>query len=266
MKKWIQLSLCAVLFTGADDLSAEEAAPEGEAAAALETRTRVIFEDDFETEASYEPEKILNATFKQYVDRSLYDGYPLKKWRLCWDYVYEGRWTQAFYVRHPNEGVMIQGGRSACNDNDGVPYRILADVEIPAEAIQYTITFRQLKKDNDPVHYLLGADANGVTEIDFGFMNQLPQSDVTTTDLYTRGILFGDHVLYRDKVRMNEWVDVKIEVDVVTKMVRWTLDGQLIGEAWAQTLPPGGYFGMYMCWERDTRFDDFKIEIVEPVP
>ncbi|MGF1447967.1 MAG: hypothetical protein ACFB20_00970 [Opitutales bacterium] len=227
------------------------------------TTERVLFEDDFETPESYHEALTLNATFKQYVDRSLYDGHLLKKWRMCWDYAYEGRWTQAFWVRHPQEGVMIQGGRSACNDPE--PYRIVADVEIPAEAVAYTITFRQLKKDNDPIHYLLGADANGNGGVDFGFMNQLPQSDVTTTDLYTRGVLFGDHILHRDRVRMNVWVDVEIQVDVSTKMVRWTLDGQLIGEAWAEDLESGGYFGMYACWDRDSRFDDFKIVVVEPV-
>ncbi len=225
---------------------------------------RVIFEDDFDTTESYHEERTLNATFKEYVDNALYDGHLLKKWRLNWDYSYEGRWTQAFWVRHPSEGYMIQGGRSACNE--GQNYRIVADVEIPADVAAYSIRFRQMKRDNDPLHYLLGADADGAGGVDFGFMNQLPQSDVTTTDLYTRGVLFGDHIVHRDRVRMHVWVDVEIHVDVASRMVRWTMDGHLIGEAWARNLEPGGYFGMYMCWDRDSRFDDFRITVVDPAP
>lgn len=226
---------------------------------ALVASERVIFFDDFNTPASYHEALTPNATAQEYGDNALAAGHLLKKWRYSWTYEAAGNWEQAFYVVAPGETVMTQAGRSACRRNQ---YRILADAPIPESAVAYTITFRQMKWDNDPLFYYLGANDTGWSETRFGFENQLPDSDKSVPDMYLRG-LFGDGVIKRDLAHPGEWVDVEIHVDVARQLVTWKHAGQLVGEAHAPQLQPGGYFALGMCYDRSGKFDDFKITVVE---
>lgn len=225
----------------------------------VQAAERVIFEDNFDTPASYHAELTRNATHKEYGNNSLAAGHLLKKWLYSWDYDADGDWQQAFYVVAPGETVMTQAGRSACR---GGNYRIVADAPIPEDAGSYTITFRQMKADNDPLFYVLGAGPTGWSDVRFGFENQLPGTDQTVDDIYLRG-LFGDGVIKRGLAHRNQWVDVVIHVDLTTKVVSWKMADTLVGEAHAPALKPGGYFGLYMCFDRSGKFDDFKITVAD---
>jgi hypothetical protein len=154
---------------------------------------------------------------------------------------------------------MTQAGRSACR---GFNYRIVADAPIPESARSYTITFRQMKVDNDPLVYVVGADTTGWSAVRFGFESQRPGTDESVDDIYLRGI-FGEGVIKRGLAHRGTWVDVEINVDLTTRIVSWKITGTLVAEAHAPALKSGGYFGLYMCYDRSGKFDDFEIKIVE---
>jgi hypothetical protein len=229
-------------------LRAPVPAPEGE----------VIFFDDFNTRASYESTLTRNATNKEYTNNSLREGHRLTKWNYSWDYSYEGSWRQAFYVVPEGKTYMEQAGRSA-KDQDN---RITARALIPDTAVGYVVELRQYKNDNDPLYYLIGCDPNGHHGIEFGYENQIPTTDKTVKDMYLRGT-FGDGVFIEGMAKHRQWTDVTIEVDVPRKFVTWRMDGTIVSRGYVADLRPGGCFGIWMSYERGTRFDDVKITVYD---
>ncbi len=228
----------------------------------LLAESRLIFFDDFNSSDSFHLELTPNSTNKVYKTNSLKEGHLPKKWNYSWDYQYlEGDWKQAFYVVAPGETHMTQAGRSGSYFGED-PYRITADVELPETATRYTIELKQYKHDNDPIYYVLGADENGRDGVEIGYENQLPGTDETVSDAYLRGTLCEGLVL-EDRAYWREWTDVRIEVDVSNKRIAWYMGGDQVIDAYARDLKPGGYFGIYMHYERGTKFDDVKITVLE---
>jgi hypothetical protein len=219
----------------------------------------VIFHDDFDTPASYHPTLTPNATTQEYKTNSLPEGHLLKKWIHSWPYDPLGDWQQAFYVVAPGETAMTQAGRSACRMGQ---YRLAADAEIPAAAARYRVTLRQFKNDNDALCFIIGGDRKGSGGVTFGYENQLPGTDETVADAYLRGA-FGTGVIKRGVAAFRRWADVAIEVNVRKKTIAWSMNGQRIADGAIATLKPGGFFGIYMCFERGTKFDDVKIVILD---
>lgn len=228
----------------------------------LTAGSRVIFFDDFNTNESFEEAFTPNATNKVYKTNSLPEGHLLKKWNYSWEYQYlEGDWKQAFYCVAPGESVMTQAGRSGTFRYEA-PFRITANVEIPASAKSYRIEFKQFKNDNDPLYFVLGGDRNARDGTEIGYENQLPGTDTTVADAFLRGdICMG--LIREGFAHHRKWVDVAISVDLETNYVTWTMDGKTMFTAYARDLKPGGYFGIYMRYERGTKFDDVKITITE---
>lgn len=221
-----------------------------------------LFFDDFEGPDSFHGETVLNPTAKVYGDAALAEGHLLKKWNYSWEPQYmEGDWKQAFYVVPPGKNYMIQAGRSGAFIG-AAPYRITANAEIPTSVRHYRVEFRQYKHDNDPVFYVLGGDIRALDGVEIGYMNKVPGTDTTTDDLHVRGNLL-DGLLIEGAAHPRKWVDVSIDVHVESQMIEWHLAGQRVFRAHAKELRPGGYFGIYMRYERNTRFDDFKISIIQ---
>lgn len=153
---------------------------------------------------------------------------------------------------------MTQAGRSGCFG--GYSHRITADAEIPNDIDRYKITFKQFKSDTDPIYYVLGADKKGKNGVEFGFENQLPGTDTTVNDAYLRGV-FGDGVFKEGRAFHREWVEVEIQVDVRRKLVIWMMGGKLISSGYVKDQWPGGLFGVYSCYDRNSKFDDFRITV-----
>lgn len=225
------------------------------------TNARVLFYDDFNSHASYHRVLTKNATTQEYKDNSLPEGHLLKKWNYSWDYDPVGYWKQAFYVVPAGKDYMEQAGRSA----GYVDCRITADVNIPAHAQGYTIELKQYKNDNDPLYYVIGADKTGHDGIEFGYENQIPRTDHTVKDAYLRGT-FCEGIFKPDQAFFRRWVDVVIDVNVPRRFVTWKMKGQIVAQAYCMDLKPGGYFGIYMSYERGTRFADVKITAYEEAP
>lgn len=223
---------------------------------------KVIFFDDFEGEDSHEAGLTKNATSKVYKTNSLLEGHLLKKWNYGWNYSYfEGDWEQAFYVVEPGGTELVQAGRSGAYRSQ-CPNRITAKAEIPEEARKYRIELKQFKADNDQIYYLLGAGMGGFDGVEIGYDNQLPGTDETVDDAFIRGNVI-DGLILPGRSYLGEWVKVCIDVDVEAKRIDWTMDGQPFLSASVPGLKPGGYFGIYMHYERGTRYDDVRISILE---
>lgn len=222
----------------------------------------VIFFDDFNSEASYHTELTQNATNKVYVDNSLPAGHLLKLWNYSWEYDYHTKdWRQAFYVVAPGTDYMTQAGRSGAF-RGMAPYRITAKAKIPPTAKRYRIELKQYKHDNDPVFYLLGADPDGFNGIELGYENQLPGTDHTVDDAYIRGSV-AQGLILKDRAHRRTWTEVTLDVDVESKIIAWTMAGDPFLTVHARDLRPGGHFGIYMRYERSTRFDDVKITVLQ---
>ncbi len=228
----------------------------------IQAEPREIFFDDFNGEESYEAELTKNATSKVYKTNSLLEGYLLKKWHYGWNYSYfEGDWEQAFYVVEPGTSEMIQAGRSGAYRSQ-CPNRITAKAVIPDDAKKYRIELKQFKADNDQIYYLLGAGKGGFDGVEIGYENQLPGTDETVPDAYIRGNVI-DGLILPGRSYLGEWVDVRIDVDVEAKRIDWTMNGEPFLSLDVDNLKPGGYFGIYMHYERSTRYDDVRITILE---
>lgn len=219
--------------------------------------SKVIFKDTFNHKNSYQSALTKNATVKEYGENAMAEGHLLTKWNYSWTYDENGDWKQAFYVVPPGKKYMEQAGRSAHFGN----YRLMANQAIPKNITEYQITFDLWKNDNDPVFFLLGASINGDGGIRFAFENQLPGTDKTVNTLYTRGAL-GDHII-NNKDFLRKWMKHKIHVNQATKIVSWSVNGEILLEEKVENLPLGGYFGLLQHYERGTRYDNFKIQVLK---
>lgn len=216
----------------------------------------VIFSDDFNSADSYHTETTLNATCKEYTS-CMEEGHLLKKWIYTWNYSYEGDWRQAFYSVPKGASYMEQSGRSAANlDN----YRLLANTPVPSDAERYIVEFKLYKADNDPIFFLLGADIWGNSGVEIGYENQLPGTDQNAPDAYLKGHLLPDTKVVGMGTR-GVWWNVKIDVRVSDKFIVWTMNDKLMAQGRLYNIKNGGYFGMYVKYDRGSRFDDFKITV-----
>ena len=214
-----------------------------------------IFEDDFNSQNSYETPAVPNATVQEYGENALQEGHLLKKWNYSWTYDPSGDWKQAFYVVPVGKDYMEQAGRSAHFGN----YRLVADSEIPSSASKYEIRFKQWKNDNDPVFFLLGTDGKGDGGVRFGYENQLPESDKTVDTVYMRGAL--GKVQIPGKSYFRKWAEHTIQVNVPKKEVSWAVNGETLVKAKVENLKPGGHFAFCQHYERGTRYDDIEIKV-----
>lgn len=219
-------------------------------------KSQIIFWDTFSDTSSYFPEVTLNATCKEY-EGCNHAGYLPKKWLYNWTYTYEGDWRQAFYCIPEGKNYLEQSGRAACKIGD---MRIIANANIPEDIQKYSIDFKQYKHDNDPIYYILGGDSSGHQGLEIGFQNQLPQTDSTIQDAFLLG-----HYKNGTRVNMSKnwrrWMPIHIEVDFDKKRITWLMDGQVVLHENLNQFVQGGYFGIRQCYDRGTRFDDFKITI-----
>lgn len=217
----------------------------------------VVFFDNFNDEQSYFSEPTLNATNKEYVN-SIKEGHLPKKWKYTWNYSYEGDWRQAFFCIPKGEGHMEQAGRSACIESLG-NFRIITNVPLPEYADRYIIEFKQWKGDNDPFFYLINTDTNGYG-VEIGYENQLPGTDTNSNDAYIKGDINNGSIVKSMGTRF-VWMDVKIDVRVSDKYLIWKMNDQVMAYGRVNKLKQGGYFGLRTCYDRYTKFDDFKITI-----
>lgn len=182
----------------------------------------IIFNDNFNSKASYHEVLVKNATAREYGDNALAEGHLLRKWNYNWQYAYSGEWTQTFYVVPSGKDYMEQAGRSAHFGH----YELITITSIPDEAKKYEIKFRQFKNDNDAISYHFGCDANGDGGVRFGYMNQVASTDSTVNWIYTEGDL-GESVI-EGKTYLRQWIDHVFTVDLTKKSMTWQVNGEVI--------------------------------------
>lgn len=131
-------------------------------------------------------------------------------------------------------------------------------MEIPKDVDRYIIELKQFKRDNDRIYYFVGADKKGYDGIEFGYQNQLPGTESSVNDMYLVG-QFGSRVYIEEMAHFRQWVNVEIDVDVKNRFIKWKMGEKIVSQGYVKELKPGGYFGIYMCFESGTKYDDVKI-------
>jgi hypothetical protein len=159
---------------------------------------------------------------------------------------------KGFWVIPADSGFLAQGGRS----HNSV---LFAGIPVPADAEEYTITFRQMRGDNDPIMYVLGASEPVFDSgFEIGYMIQVPGTDSTTNHAFISGAL-GEMVV-EEASYAHTWA--QHQIDVQGQQVKWTCNNRLMAEGTIDGLKPG-YFGIRHRYERNTWYDDIKITLVK---
>jgi hypothetical protein len=215
----------------------------------------VLFEDDFGKSSEGEfveniihlpPPKGLGYTWKV-----LEGGCLPFKW-IYSDELEPDDPRKGFWVIPVDSGYLAQSGRS----HNSV---LFAGIPIPAETEEYNITFRQLRGDNDPIMFILGAQEPAFDSgYEIGYMIQVPGTDSTTNNAFIQGAL-GETIV-ENAAFAHEWA--QHQIDVRGQQVKWTCNNKLMAEGIIDGLKPG-YFGIRHRYERNTYYDDVKITIVK---
>ncbi len=225
-----------------------------------ESKVKILFEDSFDESSrgvrernrvvDPEPEGMGYTTDTPY-------GYRLKKWLIADEEPDKQR--RAFWcIPERKNGEVMPYMQQSARSHNSICY---ARTMVPDHARSYTIEFKQWLNDNDTIGFILGAsqplmDHDGV---EFSYQRQLPGTDTTVKDIYYKGVL-GEGII-KGEAGMKQWKSHRIEVQ--GKEISWYQNGKLLLSGTADSLNPGGYFGIRQRYERGTRYDDVKISIHE---
>ncbi|MFW6290320.1 MAG: hypothetical protein ACOC0R_05065 [Mariniphaga sp.] len=247
MKRLIQTLAAAFLLVAWN--------PTGNKQDGKEVTPVVFFEDDFGIKSQGEyVSNIIHLPPPQglgYTWKVLEGGHKPVKW-IHSDELKPDDPKKGFWVIPADSGYLAQGGRS----HNSV---LFANAPIPPEINEYRITFRQKRGDNDPIMFILGAQAPVYDSgYETGYMIQVPGTDSTTNNAFVLGAL-GEHMV-ADAAFAHEWAHHRI--DVQGKQVKWTCNNILMADGTIDGLQPG-YFGIRHRYERNTYYDDFKIILVK---
>jgi hypothetical protein len=229
--------------------------PSGKKLNEKESSHVVLFEDHFnyESQGAF-VENVIHLPPPQglgYDWKVLEGGFIPSKW-IHSDELQPDDPKKGFWVIPADSGYLAQGGRS----HNSV---LFAGIPVPADTEEYTITFRQMRGDNDPIMFVLGAPEpvfNSGYEI--GYMIQVPGTDSTTNNAFIIGAL-GEMVV-EEAAFAHTWAEHQI--DVQGQQVKWTCNNKLMAEGTIEGLKPG-YFGIRHRYERNTYYDDVKITLLK---
>lgn len=162
---------------------------------------------------------------------------------------------KGFWVIHPDSMFLQQAGRS----HNSV---LFARTPVPEGIVDYDISFRQYRHDNDYIGYIIGAEEPAIyAGFEFGYMTQVPGTDSTVNDAHISGAL--GELKVNGMALMQSWADHLIEVrqDSVT----WYINGVLLASMSDINIPLSGYFGIRQRYDRNTRYDDVMIRTYRKV-
>jgi len=216
----------------------------------------IIFQDDFGTASQGElVENVVQLPLPQglgYDWNVLVKGYLPLKWTMV-DEIAISEPKKGFWVIPPDSGYMEQGGRS----HNSV---VFANVPVPEKTENYDISFRQYRSDNDYIGYLIGLTEPSLEGgIEFGYMIQVPETDSTTVNAYIKGDL-GELVV-PEMACPHQWINHQIKVR--GDSISWFQEGKLMVNSVITGKSRTGYFGIRQRYERGTRYDDVKIEVLK---
>lgn len=180
-------------------------------------------------------------------------GYELKNWIIADQKPTEN--VRSFWsIPERADGTIEEYAQQSGRSKNSIAYAI---VPLPKHATKYAIEFQQWCNDNDYVGFVVGASQPQWKHdgVEFGYTRQLPGTDKTVQDAYVEGDLGSQ--LVAGQALMNRWVQHRIVVD--GNHIEWTQNGTMMLAGKADSLSPGGYFGIRHRFERGTRYDDFLI-------
>jgi hypothetical protein len=219
------------------------------------SKSEIIFQDDFGTTS----QGVLVENVVQLPPPLGLDY----KWKVLMNGCLPVNWTmvdeipfpepkKGFWVIPADSGYMEQGGRS----HNSV---LFANVPIPGDVKNFDISFRQKRGDNDYIGYLIGLPEPALQGgIEFGYMTQVPGTDSTTVNIFTKGEL--RETMIPGLAFARQWAQhlIKVRGDSVS----WFIEGTKVASSVVADKSKSGYFGIRHRYERGTQYDDVLIKSV----